>query len=365
MKSARILVATGASGGHIFPALAFLEALKEKHPQAQALLLAPEKSKEKVRIDDCAYPVTYVRLASFKPGINRETVKNALGLFRGVLQSLRAVLKFHPDIVVGFGSIASVPAVFFGWLLRAKTIIHEQNVLPGKATRLLAEVADKLALSFEQSRSYFKRHKDKIIVTGNPLRKKISVVTRQEALKYLGLEKGKITILVMGGSQASRRINEESFRAFSLFEDKSKLQVIHLAGRHDYAELKERYAGSGIGCALFDFFGPMHYAYSCADLAISRAGATSIAELTYFRLPAILIPYPHARAHQQENAKALEEKGCACIIREEELSVGLLKEKMEGLLKDPAGLARMRENYRAFKAEAAASALVEQALKFD
>ncbi|MFA5155873.1 MAG: undecaprenyldiphospho-muramoylpentapeptide beta-N-acetylglucosaminyltransferase [Candidatus Omnitrophota bacterium] len=362
MKPARILVATGASGGHIFPALAFLEALKDKYPQAKTLLLLPEKSKTKVRIDEDEFDTRYISLSSVSAGINRESIKSFLAAIRGILQSIRALLKFHPDIVVGFGSAASVPAVIFGWLLRAKTIIHEQNVIPGKATRLLAEFSDKIAISFEASRGYFKRHQDKIVLTGNPLRKQMAPVAKDAALGYFKFDKNKLTVLVMGGSQGSRRINEEFLNALTLLSDKQKLQVIHLSGRQDYVRLKERYQASGVSFALFDFFGPMNYAYCAADIALSRSGATTAAELIFFALPAMLSPYPYAYDHQHKNAKALEEKGCAFIIKDQDLNRQLLKEKLEALIADRSLLEKMRRSYSGFKVEDAAGLLVKEAL---
>ena len=251
MKPVRILVAAGSSGGHIFPALAFLESLKEKYHDIDALLLLPEKSRTNTGcIKDCGYKIEFIPLASVRFGLKREDLENLLGLFKAALQSLRILLEFHPDIVVGFGSATSVPVVILAWLLRAKTLIHEQNVMPGRANKLLAEFADKIAVSFAESREYLQRHRHKIVTTGNPLRKKMLRVDKQQARDYFGFSKDKLTVLVMGGSQGSSNINEGFLNALSLIRGNTGLQVIHLSGRADYALIKERYNNLGVGFAL-------------------------------------------------------------------------------------------------------------------
>ncbi len=366
MKPVRILVAAGSSGGHIFPALAFLESLKEKYHDIDALLLLPEKSRTNTGcIKDCGYKIEFIPLASVRFGLKREDLENLLGLFKAALQSLRILLEFHPDIVVGFGSATSVPVVILAWLLRAKTLIHEQNVMPGRANKLLAEFADKIAVSFAESREYLQRHRHKIVTTGNPLRKKMLRVDKQQARDYFGFSKDKLTVLVMGGSQGSSNINEGFLNALSLIRGNTGLQVIHLSGRADYALIKERYNNLGVGFALFDFLEPMHYAYSASDIVLSRAGATSIAELIYFCLPAILIPYPYAYEHQYRNAKVLEEKGCAVIIKDNDLSAEALKKNLEALILDRSRLDQMRGKFAGFKVQDAAGLLVKEAVSFN
>lgn len=363
MSHLKILVATGSSGGHIFPALAFLDSLSKNYPKAQTILVLPRKNKDKIKfICPGSCKVVYTSLSSVKIGFKREDIKDLLELFKCIFQTLKVLLKFQPDVVVGFGSIASVPAVMLGWLLRAKTIIHEQNVIPGKATKILAYIADKIAISFEESRVYFKGQADKIVVTGNPVRKQLIPLKKEQALDYFGLSRNKITVLVMGGSQSSHRINETFLGAVSLIKDKDKIQAIHLAGKADYESLKRWYDNSGISFALFDFLEPIHYAYSASDLALSRAGATTIAELSFFQVPAILVPYPYAQEHQFKNAKSLEEKGCAVIIKDRDLNVQVLKESLEAVISGQPGLKRMREKYTCFELKDAGGLLVKEAM---
>lgn len=360
----KILVVTGASGGHIFPALAFLDALKTKHKDADIFFLLPERTKLK-KLENFNYKVKYISLPSFNLNIKLENINCILDLFRGCWESLFILLKFQPDIVVGFGSFASVPAIMFAWLLRIKTLIHEQNVIPGRANRLLALFADKIAVSFAQTRNYLNNYKGKVVVTGNPLRKNLVRLDKLAALDFFRFDRDKLTILVAGGSQGSHRINIEFLNAISILENKSTLQIIHLSGPRDYELLKHKYEAANIKFALFSFFAPMQYAYSACDVVLSRAGATSVAEIIFFELPAIFIPYPYAHKHQHKNAEVLKEKGCAIIIEDEKLNAGILKEKLEFFLSERNNLENMRAGYSKFSKLNAADLLVDEVMSLN
>lgn len=343
----KILVATGASGGHVFPALAFLEKALED-TRCQALLILPKKCRIK-NIIPAGFQIEYVAV----PG------KNLLDSFKGILSCFGLVLKFHPDVVVGFGTIVSFPVVLLGWFLRARTIIHEQNVLPGKANQVLAYFVDKIAVSFGQSRAYFKNNTSKVVFTGNPLRKGLARIEKNKAREVLGLTSDKFTVLVSGGSQASRKINLEFFKAVGLLKDRLNLQVIHLCGQSDFEFLKKGYADLAITSAVHSFYEPMQFAYSACDLAISRAGATSIAEIIYFQIPAILVPYPYAAGHQSANAEVLSEAGCATVIRDEDLTAESLKQELEVLsVRDALG--ERQKKFSRFKQDNAVELLAKE-----
>jgi UDP-N-acetylglucosamine--N-acetylmuramyl-(pentapeptide) pyrophosphoryl-undecaprenol N-acetylglucosamine transferase len=219
-------------------------------------------------------------------------------------------------------------------------------VIPGRANKLLARFVDRIAISFADSEGYFKAHKNKVILTGNPLRKEILKIDKDKALDFFGLDHRRLTVLVMGGSQGSSRINRAFVKAAARINDKSRFQVIHLAGSKDLNFLEEEYRNSGISVKLFAFLEPIAYAYSASDLIISRGGATSISEITFFKLPAIIIPYPYAYRHQMMNACVLERNASALIIEDTELYTDkLLKEILESLLEHPDKLQGMASNY--------------------
>lgn len=359
----RVLVVTGASGGHIFPALSFLESFKESDSGSECLLILPERGGVK-KIENSVFKINYVIFGQLSLKLDLKSFKNLFYFVKGSLKSIGILVKFKPDLVAGFGSLISVPVIIGAWFLRIVTLIHEQNVLPGKANRFLAFFADKIAVSFEESKNYFNGFERKVVITGNPIRKSLKVVDKKEALNYFDFDPGKFTILVSGGSQGSRKINAQFIAALSLLEDKTKIQVIHLCGQSDYATLNQAYKKLGIKAALYSFFDAMQFAYGAADLAISRAGATTVSELIFFKLPSILIPYPYAYKHQYKNASILAGLGTSIIINDEDLEEKGLELLINDFRDNPEKLADLRLNYNKInQSPDAAGELVKMALK--
>ncbi|MCX7661591.1 MAG: undecaprenyldiphospho-muramoylpentapeptide beta-N-acetylglucosaminyltransferase, partial [Candidatus Omnitrophica bacterium] len=200
-----------------------------------------------------------------------------------------------------------------------------------------------------ETRNYLRGYREKVFLTGNPLRQKLEKLEKERAISFLGLSSQKFTFLVMGGSQASRAINRIFMEAIKDFEFKEKIQVVHLCGKEDKYALENFYRELNLEAKVFSFFAQMQYLYSVADLAISRAGATTIAELIEFRLPAVLIPYPYADGHQLLNARVLEDIGSAVVIPEDELSSQRLKERLRQFIASPELIKRMSLNYERFK----------------
>lgn len=354
----RVLVVTGASGGHIFPALSFIDALKENLPEAETLLVLPKRGlRPGVLSVDCN--VKYISTSTVTFSISTANFIAISRFLKGALESLKIILEFKPDIVVGFGSLDSIPCLFIAWFFRIKTLIHEQNVLPGRANRFLARFCDRVAVSFAKTRDYLRINPEKIVLTGNPLRRKLKRLDRNSALDSLGLSRDKFTVLVMGGSQGSRHINSGFLKAAANSRHLSTAQVIHLAGPVDSEMVKESYRSMNITHKVFDFLEKMEEAYSASDLAISRSGAATVCELIYFRLPAILSPYPFAYSHQLENAKILQEKGCAAIIKDEDLDKEVFRVTLENMLNNRKSLEDMRAGYSGLSAEGSANLLVE------
>jgi UDP-N-acetylglucosamine--N-acetylmuramyl-(pentapeptide) pyrophosphoryl-undecaprenol N-acetylglucosamine transferase len=295
----------------------------------------------------------------------RPNLKNLISLIKslsGVAESLAIILRFQPQVVVGFGGYATFPLVFFAKILGKKTIIHEQNVVAGLANRCLAAFADKIALSFNQTRVYFIKYNDKAVFTGNPLRRDFSVLSKKEALDFLGLSEDRFTVLVMGGSQGSSKINTVILQVLMKMQDKINIQLIHLSGSGDFARLEASYKKIGIPFKLAAFLKPMHYAYSAADLAVTRSGATTVTELIFFRLPAIIIPYPFAYQHQLANARILSDKGAAILIADSALTPDLLEEVITGLMRNRNKVNEMRLRYQNIAAESYQSELSQLAL---
>lgn len=339
----KVLVVCAGSGGHLFPAIAFLEALKAQNSKTGALLVLPRRFQADY-IEPHDFPVEYISICPFTAGFKAGNLLSFYRFLKGSWESLFIFIKFNPDIVAGFGGIESVPLVLLAWLCRRKTLIHEQNVLPGKANKLLSKFVDRVAVSFPRTKEYF-GHSYRAVLTGNPLRAKLRRMEKGQALGLFGFSEDKFTLLVMGGSLGSRRINTAFLNTVSAIAEKTRLQVIHITGNTDYESVRARYAGMDIKVRLFNFLDSIEYAYNASDLVICRAGATTIAELVSFKLPAIIIPYPFAHKHQQSNADVLKGSGSAIIIPEENLDSGILKQEIEKLLGDKDALAKMRAGY--------------------
>lgn len=314
----RIIIATGSSGGHIFPALSLADELKNDNE----IIFICDKGKPKESISQKGYKA--VAISVVKLGSARNIFFFSWRLLKSFFESIRIIRDFKPDVVAGFGSYVSFPVILAAKSKKIPTIIHEQNVIPGRANRILSGIVDKIAVSFAEGRKYFP--KTKVVLTGCPVRRDLLGIDEKSARGKFNFVADKFTILVSGGSQGSHHLNLEFIKAISGIEDKRDLQVIHLTGSFDYDLVKSGYESMGIAHCVFAFLKEMGYAYKIADLIISRAGASAITEIALFKRAAILVPYPFARAHQIQNAKVLTDKGGALLIEEGDLSAEILRE---------------------------------------
>ncbi|MFH1354756.1 MAG: UDP-N-acetylglucosamine--N-acetylmuramyl-(pentapeptide) pyrophosphoryl-undecaprenol N-acetylglucosamine transferase [Candidatus Omnitrophota bacterium] len=357
----RVLAVTGSSGGHIFPAVSFLNAFKERKAGVETLLVMPDSPMIHL-VGVIGHRVKYIPSARFSSGINPGNLIAALKYVKGSLDSLWVLIRFHPDIVVGFGTIYSLPTILFAWLFRIKTLIHEQNLVPGRANSFLARFVDKIALSFEKSGSFLKLSKNKLVFTGNPLRHNLKLVDKGKAMEFFDFDQDRFTVLVIGGSQGSRMVNRIFLEALASLRDKYSLQVIHITGNKDYEFMKSEYKNLELKFKLFVFLKEIEYAYSISDLVVSRAGATTIAELVKFAIPAVIIPYPFAYNHQLSNARVLQEMGSAVVLDENKLNPAIFGELLEGLVSSPQRINSMRLGYSKIERPDADALLVDQAL---
>ncbi len=322
----KIIFATGGSGGHLFPALQVAQELvKEGH---EIIFCGSFKDMAKKKIESQGFQ--WISLPA--KGLSFKNIKifisSVVAMGQSVIQSLKIIKNIRPKVVVGFGGYGAFPVVLSAWILRSRTIIHEQNVKPGKANALLARLVNTIAVSFSQSTQYF--HSRKTVLTGCPCNLLKKDLEKNEkaielAYKYFHLDKNRKTLFVLGGSQGSTSINNIFLQTIPLLKKQQEFQVIHVSGEEDYEKLKKAYKELGIRVALFPFLDKIKKAYQCADLIISRAGAVTITEISLAEIPAILIPYPYAGGHQKYNAQVLCHRKAACMIEEKELSVEGLK----------------------------------------
>ncbi|MDI6736036.1 MAG: undecaprenyldiphospho-muramoylpentapeptide beta-N-acetylglucosaminyltransferase [bacterium] len=340
----RIIITGGGTLGHIYPGLAIAEKLRDKKDcqKAEILFIGTTAKIEKEVIQKQGFDFKGIDVAGWtgKKGMWKFMSKLIVGVFLGI----RYIIKFRPDVVIGMGGFASVPTVLAAVLFRIPTLIHEQNTIPGKATRLLAKLVDNVAISFQDSISYLSAKK--IELTGNPIRGQMGNIPKQEAKASLGLDTDKFTLLIFGGSKGAHKINEVMTQTIRLLPP-DEIQIIWATGEADYAGIKELTQKLPIKTVVSKFFFEMALCYAAGDLVICRAGATTLAEIITCHLPAILIPYPYATDnHQEYNAKLLAEKGVAMMFRESEIAVEKLTKSILELAQNRNKLNTMARNYQ-------------------
>jgi len=349
----KIAIAGGGTGGHLFPALAVGEVLRERGHDV--LIFISEKEIDALAIqgrDDFRFE----KLPSIgMPRIFSFAIFGFLSRFITSLGACRRIFaEFKPDVVLGMGGFTSTAPILAGKQRRVPTFIHESNAIPGKANRLNARLADVVLLGFKECRSFFSRARCE--VTGTPIRRSLMKrLSREKALAEFGLEPGTPTILIMGGSQGARGVNEAARDAAADFVG---LQVIHLAGSSDAPALEAAYRAANVRAHVAPFCHRMEVAYSAADLAVARSGAASLAELSHFALPSILIPLPtSADNHQQLNAEIFARAGAADLLK------GGLAAAIHKLIQNPARLKNMAQACQGLAPRDAAVCVADTILK--
>ena len=370
----KIVFTGGGTGGHFYPLIAIAEALsdliREEHLIAPSLyFLAPDPYDEKALFEN---GIAYVRIPAGK--VRRyASVRNITDAFTTVLGTISAILtlfRIYPDVVVSKGGYASVPTVFAAHLLRIPIVIHESDAKPGRANLLAAPWADKIAISFDSSAAFFPTKVQKRIArTGIPIRKALTRVETEGARQYLGLEQGVPTVVILGGSQGAVKINETVLSA--LPELVALANIIHQTGPANFQSVEAVSKVVLSGNPHASRYHPFNYldqvsmqrAAGVADLVISRAGATSIAEIGLWKKPAILIPIPESVSHDQRtNAYAYARTGAAIVLEEENLASHLLVAEVKRLLDDHELAARMGKAAEGFTDPDAARILAREVL---
>ena len=340
----RILIVLGGTGGHIYPGIALAERLKTRNNE---VILAGRKGGISERIaQDSGF--SFLQIAG--EGLVR---RFSLKVFRflgksihGFFQSIKILHSFRPDIVVGMGGYLGFPVILAAKISRITCAIHEPNVLPGLANRVLGKMVDRVMVSFKETERFFPSKKT--FLTGSPVRQSILSCSRSEGLRNLNLEEGRKNILVFGGSQGARSINLAMVEALDLLAPlRNRIQVIHISGIKQFSEIREEYQKRNYSSCVLPYLLHMEYAYSCCDLVISRSGASTVAEIMAKGLPSILIPYPYATAgHQKVNAGFLSARGASVVIEDDRLTGPLLTDTIIRLINDEAELKQMVENTR-------------------
>ncbi len=357
----RVALAGGGTGGHVFPAVAIAEELRRRDPDLQLMYLGARDSVEERTATEMMIPFRSI----FVEGMaGKSALRKAYALFGagvGLIQSITILSRFRPQAIVGTGGYVSVPPVLTGKILRIPTLIHEQNCVPGRANISCARFADAVVVNYEQCGRFFGSRP--VHVAGNPIRseflpERLEKIDADESKRSLGLSPGKFTVFLLGGSRGAHSLNVAMLEALPHL-DTQRVQLIFMTGKEDYRRVRDACERAGMTAAVFQFINDMPTAYTAADIAVSRAGASTLAELCAVGLPAILVPYPHSvDRHQELNARTLVEAGGAEMIMNGDLRGDTLAERLVGLSADEALLGRMRAQSKKFGRPDAAEKLV-------
>ena len=319
MSHYKIILSGGGTGGHIYPAIAIANELKARFPEAEFLFVGANDRMEMEKVPEAGYTIEGLWIS----GIQRKlTLKNLMFPFKlisSLLKSRKIVKTFQPDVAIGTGGFASGPLLQIAASKGIPSLIQEQNSFPGITNKLLAKKVQKICVAYEGLERFFP--KDKIVLTGNPIRKDLLDIANKtiEAKDFFKLNHGKHTLLVLGGSLGSRRINQ-------LIEDEleflvtQNVQVIWQCGKLYYQQYKGYNKLDDV--QVFPFLNNMDFAYAASDIIVSRAGASSVSELCVVGKPVIFIPSPNvAEDHQTKNAMAIVDKNAAILIKESDLEI--------------------------------------------
>ncbi|WP_165003125.1 MULTISPECIES: undecaprenyldiphospho-muramoylpentapeptide beta-N-acetylglucosaminyltransferase [unclassified Enterococcus] len=328
----KILVTGGGTGGHIYPALAFVNYVKSQDPDAEFMYVGAKRGLENKIVPETGIPFHTLEIQGFQRKLSLHNVKTIQLFLKSIRQAKRILKDFRPDVVIGTGGYVSGAVVYASAKLKIPTIIHEQNSVPGITNKFLSRYVDHIALSFKDAASYFPE--EKTILIGNPRAQEVADTKKSSILEDYGLDPMKKTVLIFGGSQGALKINQ-AVTEFLEQLDEPEYQVLYASGDRYYQEIKEKVTSEIKNVSIQPYITKMAEVMANSDLLVGRAGATSIAEFTALGLPAILVPSPYVtNDHQTKNAMSLVQAGAAKMIADGELTGETLGKAINEIMTD-------------------------------
>jgi UDP-N-acetylglucosamine--N-acetylmuramyl-(pentapeptide) pyrophosphoryl-undecaprenol N-acetylglucosamine transferase len=350
----RAILAGGGTGGHVIPALAIAQELQRRY-QAEVLFIGTARGLENRLVPAAGFPLQLVKVGALNRVSLATRIRTALDLPRAIFAAAGMLNEFQPDVVIGVGGYASGPAMLAAILKHTPTLAFEPNLVPGFANRMVARFVSAAAVHFDQTAEHFRN----AVVTGVPVRPAFFQIPKK---RY---SPGSPTLLIFGGSQGARAINQAVIRSLpELMRRLPGLHVIHQTGEREYNEVQAAYAGIAISSEVHKFIDDMPSFFARADLVLCRSGASTVAEIAAAGKPAIFVPFPRAADdHQRRNAEAMEQAHAAVVLEETRLDEVWLVDTVEALLADPARLDRMSDAARAISHPDAAKEIAELVAK--
>jgi UDP-N-acetylglucosamine--N-acetylmuramyl-(pentapeptide) pyrophosphoryl-undecaprenol N-acetylglucosamine transferase len=363
MQSPKFIVSGGGTGGHIFPAIAIADALKQMHPEAEFLFVGAKGRMEMERVPKAGYPIKGLWISGIQRRLTIENLSFPFKLLSSLWNARKIVKSFKPHAVVGVGGYASGPLLQAAVWGKVPTLIQEQNSYPGITNKLLASKVNTICVAYEGMEKWFPGNK--IVMTGNPVRSGLSDtrLKRQEAADYFKLDPNRKTVLVVGGSLGARTINQVIEKNIERLAQ-ADVQVIWQTGK-SYANQAENLVSNYVsrGIRTHVFIDRMDLAYGIADVVVSRAGAMSVSELCLVERPCILVPSPNvAEDHQTKNAMALVQKNAALMVPDAKADDDLI-DTLIGLINDEEKCSELAANIKQLAKPQAAQTIAKEVLK--
>ena len=312
----KFIISGGGTGGHIYPAIAIANELKSRFPKAEFLFVGAQDKMEMQKVPQAGYAIKGLWIAGLQRKLTLQNLLFPVKLVSSLWNSRAIIKSFKPDVVIGTGGFASGPLLQMANSLNIPTLIQEQNSFPGITNKLLSKKANKICVAYENLERFFPN--DKMILTGNPVRQDLIDIDskRAEAIQYFNLDPSKKTLLILGGSLGARRVNQLIEKELDFFASQN-VQIIWQCGKF-YLDEYKKYDSNNV--QVLAFIDRMDLVYAAADFVISRAGASSVSELSIVGKPVLFIPSPNvAEDHQTKNAKSIVDKNGALMIKESEL----------------------------------------------
>ena len=342
MSSIRVMISGGGTAGHINPAISIAKKILSQEPDSSIVFAGTPTGMENRLVAKAGFEIEHVKVMGFKRKLGpKELIHNAKAAWYAVASvgaAKKLIRDFKPDIVIGTGGYVSWPLLKAAAKMGIPTLIHEQNAVPGVTTRKLSAYVDRVMISFENTAQYLK-YPERAVCCGNPVDPAVLTGSRDEARRALGVDRP--FILSFGGSLGARPVNEAVYELMKNYSSKNPVRHSHAFGVSSFGQWKEKAEEDGLwgadGLILSDYIYDMPLQMAAADLVICRAGAITLSELAILKKPAILIPSPYVTDdHQYKNAKVFSDKGAAVLIREKDLTPGVLEKEVSRILSDEA-----------------------------
>lgn len=341
--SMRLIVSGGGTGGHIYPALALVETLRKKDPDAKVLYVGSFRGLEGGIVPKTGLAFKQLHVQGFSRSLSLTNFKTISLFLKAVKEAKKIIADFKPDIVLGTGGYVSGAVLYAAQRMHIPTVINEQNSIAGMTNKFLSRGADKIAISFPNAASQFP--KDKVVMTGNPRGQQVAEKKSTFSLKDISFKEKLPTVLIFGGSGGALALNRAVVDFAQRFAKQTQMQAIFVTGKKYFASVSEKLLNLDVhssNLAVLPYLDNMDEVLPKIDLLVSRSGATTLAEITALGIPSILIPSPNVTAnHQEKNARQLEEAGAAQVIVESELTSAKLYHDMTELLSDSKKLEQM------------------------